>query len=97
MSQPSVGAGGLMSKVADHRLVNGDTQDERIAAIYEAVGQALGLDPGAEPIPIREAIDPEALAHVFNEESGSSYVSFPVSGSRVTVHSDGEVLVYEEL
>lgn len=95
MSQSYGDAGGLMSQSADRRVVAAPSRDERISAIYEAIGEALDLDPGVDPIPLQEAIDPEALAHMFNEHSGEAYVSFPVADCRVTVHSDGEVLVHE--
>ncbi len=70
--------------------------DDFIARIYRVLGDALDRDPGEEPIPVRDAIEPEALVAAFNDDTGETYVSFPIEDRRVTVHSDGEVLVHPE-
>ncbi len=79
---------------AETRTTRPSSMEDLVVRIYRQVGAACDFDPEAEPIPIREAIDPEALAAVFNEDSGAAYVSFPVCDRRVTVHSDGEVIVH---
>lgn len=71
------------------------TPDAFIVSIYQALGDALDVDPDHERIPMQDVVDPEALVRVFNETSGATYVSFPVEDMRVTVHSDGEVLVHQ--
>ena len=71
-----------------------ESAEQLIATIYQAVGESLGLDPDSEPIPIHDVVDPEALATLFNEDTGEAYVSFPLAGRRITVHSDGSVIVH---
>lgn len=72
-------------------------EERLIGSLYEAVADALGRDVDAEEIPIREMVDPEALAGLFNEHAGDTYVSFPLQDLRVVVYSDGDVLVQPTL
>lgn len=78
-----------------HTVDRPESAEQLIATIYQAVGDSLGLDADVDPIPIRDTVDPEALAALFNEDTGDAYVSFPLGGRRVTVHSDGEVSVHQ--
>lgn len=70
-----------------------DLEEPFVPAIYEAVADAMGIDPQTDEIPVREQINPDALDIVFNDESGAAFLSFPVWNARVTVHSDGAVHV----
>ena len=72
-----------------------ESPEQLITTIYQEVGDSLGLDPDADPIPINEYIDPEALWTLFNEDTGDTYVSFPLAEHRITVHSDGSVFVHQ--
>lgn len=87
---------GAMDGLDGGRATDPNTVDDLTARIYRVVGESLGTDPRSEPIPIRDAIDPEALVRAFNDNSGETYVSFPIEDRRVTVHSDGEVIVHPE-
>ena len=65
-------------------------------AIYEAIAEGLGLDPQEDEIPVRDQINPEALASLFRDDGGEAAVSFPVRGACVTVRSDGLVEIVQE-
>lgn len=95
MSQRSLARGGAASESITRSVLSGDSAEELLTAIYRAVGESLDMDPDTDHIPIQDAVDPEALVRLFNEDSGEAYVSFPVSDRCVTVHSDGEVFVHQ--
>lgn len=63
-------------------------------AVYRAVGEALGVDPGTRPIPVAESIDPDGLDVVLRDADEGVYVSFTVWDHRVVVHGDGHIFVH---
>lgn len=63
-------------------------------AVYSAVADAVGVDPGRQPIPIADSIDPDGLEEVLQKESSGAYVSFPVWNLEVVVHDDGHIFVH---
>lgn len=65
-------------------------------AIYEAIAEGLGLDPQEDEIPVRDQINPEALASLFRDDGGEAAVSFPIRGACVTGRSDGLVEIVQE-
>lgn len=95
MSQRGVEAGGPGAKPAPRPAATAESAEELIPTIYEVVGASLDLDPDEDPIPVRDQIEPDALEQLFNRGNGDAYVSFPVEGRRVTVHSDGDVFVHD--
>lgn len=95
MSESGRYAPGAAAGTTAHAVDRAESAEQLIATIYQTVGESLGLDPDTDPIPIHDVIDPEALAALFNEDSGDAYVSFPLSGRRITVHSDGSVFVHQ--
>ena len=64
--------------------------------VFEAVEDALGVDPTVETIPVNESIDPDGLDAVFCDDSGDAYLSFPLWEYRVVVHSDGHIFIHPE-
>lgn len=86
---PPLGPAADMTSPADQP----PSGEELIAAVYQRVAEALDIDPNGEEIPIREYVDPDALAHLFNTRNDDVFVSFPVQDVRVTIHGDGSIYV----
>jgi hypothetical protein len=63
-------------------------------AVYSAVADAVGIDPGRRPIPIADTIDPDGLDEVLQDGASGAYVSFPVWDLEVVVHDDGHIFVH---
>ena len=61
--------------------------------VVRAVAEVSGADPLETP-PLYEAVDPEALDHLFRGRPGGT-VTFDYDGYTVTVRSDAEVIVQE--
>lgn len=75
-----------------------DTSELSILVI-EALGEAIGIDPVSNRIPINRCIDPDALDNLFGECSDGTRgshgsVSFQIWEIPITVHTDGRVFVY---
>lgn len=65
--------------------------------IVEAVAEADGVAPSEVTPPLYEAVDPEALDHLFAStaiaDRPGGRVAFPYSGYEITVHYNGRVSV----
>lgn len=79
-----------------HKVDLDGDEEALLVGIYEAVAEAVGADPGIDEIPIQEQIDPAALGSVFTDDTGTTFVTFPVWDVWVHVHSDGSILVYQD-
>lgn len=62
--------------------------------VFDAIADALELDPATNPIPVNDHISPDGLDKIFQKTTGESYLVFPVWDLRVVVHSDGRIFVH---
>lgn len=72
-----------------------DLEDGPLSAgVFDALEEGLEVDLMAEPVPITEEVDLDALDALFEARCGNSYLSFPVWDLRVVVHSDGHIFIH---
>lgn len=84
--------GGALSTT--YHTVHSDSDGSLSASVFEAVADALGVDPATTHIPIDEHIDPDKLDTVFKGASGDAYIVFPIWDFYVVVHGDGHIFVH---
>ncbi len=70
--------------------------------IIEAVAAIQNTDPTDDPIPLTDALDPDALDSLFaathqGTERNSGHVKFQLSGLDVFVHANGHILIRERV
>lgn len=66
--------------------------------IVSAISSITGTDPVKIDPPLNEAIDPDALDRLFDDRPGGlpregGHLVFYLGGCRVTVYSDGELVI----
>jgi hypothetical protein len=66
-------------------------------AVVEAVASAEGLDPLELPVPLYDAIDPDALDALFQDDDTDGRVEFSYYGYDVTVTDVGDVRLEESI
>ncbi|WIV67371.1 HalOD1 output domain-containing protein [Natrialbaceae archaeon AArc-T1-2] len=63
--------------------------------VVEAVADELDVEPIELETPLAEAIETDALDHLFKGPGDSVVISFSYYGYRVTVEEDGDVTLTE--
>ena len=86
--------GGGVSLSSTYHTVHDPETGPLSESVFDAIAEALDLDPRTDRIPLSERIDPDALDGLFRSESGETYLAFPLEDLRVVVYSDGDIFVY---
>lgn len=92
--RPDEAPAGGRSLSSTYHAVHSDDDGSLSASVFEAVADALDVDPATTVIPIDDHIDSDKLDTVFQDASGEAYMVFPVWGVHVVVHGDGHIFVH---
>ncbi len=81
----------------DHYAYHDPDGDARLSTtLVHALADVMGHDVTETGFVLAEEIDPEALDRLFsptNNESAVGHVAFSINGHRVTVYSDGAIVI----
>ncbi|ELY71351.1 HalOD1 output domain-containing protein [Natronobacterium gregoryi] len=87
------------SRPAVYRAVHDpDSPATLSTTVVHALADCMGVDPTDGRISLYDAVDPDALDKLFRPRHDGTarlggHVSFVVADHRVTVYSDGEILI----